>query len=117
MAKVRKFDTGVSKPASQPSGNRLPDIPKEAVESLSASAPLQTKRKPGNPRPRRYRQKTYSLTDADIERLERLVADVRKAGLYERSRSDIVRAGLMLIERLSTDQRVAAVEGVENLKG
>lgn len=117
MPKVRKFNTGINEKPAKEASNTVPDIPRELADSLSASAPLQTKRKPGNPRPRRYRQKTYSLTDADIERLERLVAEVRKAGLYDRSRSDIVRAGLLLLERLSTEQRIAAVEGVENLKG
>lgn len=115
MAKVRKFDTGVSdQPTSQPT-NRVPDIPKAAADAATSSAPVHI-RGPGNPRPRRYRQKTFSLTDADVERVERLVAEIRTAGLYDRGRSDLVRAGLLLLERMSTDERRAAVEAVENLK-
>lgn len=117
MAKVRRFDTGITdKPASKQS-NQIPDIPKAAADRLSATAPLQTKRGPGNPRPRRYRQKTFSLTEADIERVETLVAAIRKAGLYDRGRSDLVRAGLLLLEKMTKEERIKAVEAVENLKG
>lgn len=117
MPKVRKFNTGISEKSAKEASNTVPDIPRELADSLSASAPLQTKRKPGNPRPRRYRQKMFSLTDADIQRLERLIAEVRKAGLYDRSRSDLVRAGLMALQNMTTEERAAAVEAVENLKG
>jgi Arc/MetJ-type ribon-helix-helix transcriptional regulator len=115
MAKVKRFDTGITDKPARENSNRIPDISKAAADAAASSAPVHI-RGPGNPRPRRYRQKTFSLTDADIERVERLVAEIRTAGLYDRSRSDLVRAGLLILDRMSDDERRAAVEAVENLK-
>lgn len=120
MAKVRKFSTGTSAPAAprpaKPAGNVVPDIPDEAAASLAARAPIRIQGKPGNPRPRRYRQKTYSLLQEDIDTIEALVAELRQAGLYERGRSDIVRAGVKLLRGLPLEQKISAVEAVESLK-
>lgn len=120
MARVKKFNTGVepstSKPASPPAGNVVPNIPSTAVETIAASAPVQIRPRPGNPRPRRYKQKTYSLLQEDIDRIEALLQDIRRSGLYERGRSDIVRAGITLLESLSSEQRAQAIEQVESLK-
>jgi len=123
MAKVRKFDTGVSgqgspaKPALAPSGNVVPDIPEEAAARVTSSAPVKIRSGRGNPRKRRYKQKTYSLLQEDIETIEQLLADLRQAGLYERGRSDIVRAGVKLLRSLPLEQQISAVNQVENLKG
>ena len=119
MAKVRRFDVSIpDKPADKPEpSNRVADIPRAAADSLTASAPLQTKRKPGNPRPRRYRQKTYSLIEEDIARLESLVAEVRQAGAYDRSRSDVVRAALLLFWEQPIIEKLRVLEQIENLKG
>jgi len=122
VPKVRKFSTGVAgqgeqKPAPEPAHNVVPDIPEETVERVSASAPVQIRsRGRGNPRKRRYKQKTYSLLQEDIDLIERLVADIRQAGLYERGRSDIVRAGVRLLRSLPLEEQVAAVNRVESLK-
>lgn len=120
MARVRKFNTGVEqrtpKPASSLAGNVVPDIPRAAVETVTASAPVQIKARPGNPRPRRYKQKTYSLLQEDIDLIEQLVSEIRGAGLYERGRSDIVRAGVKLLQSLPIEDRVNAVQAVESLK-
>lgn len=121
MAKVRKFNTGVSgqgtvKPETPPITNVVPDIPEEAVASLAASAPVKIVGKPGNPRKRRYKQKTYSLIQEDIDLIEALVVELRKAGLYERGRSDVVRAGVRLLHALPLEQKIQAVEAVESLK-
>jgi hypothetical protein len=123
--KVRNFDLNLpSKPTSQektaPSRNVVPDLPKEAVERISASAPLQSQRplensKRGNQRPRRYCTKTYSLVQEDIDRIEGLLLKVRQAGLYDRSRSDLVRAGIALLSSLPIEEQIKAVDGVENL--
>ena len=128
MAKVRRFDTGLAgqgaeKPAA-PRENSVPDIPPEAAERVASSAPVKIMsdreeekgRGRGNPRKRRYRQKTYSLLQEDIELIEALVAEVRQSGLYERGRSDIVRAGVLLLSRLSPQEKLKAVEAVEDLK-
>jgi hypothetical protein len=121
VAKVRKFKTdipgqGDPKPTSVPIENTVPDISGEAVESVAATAPVRIRSGRGNPRPRRYKQKTYSLLQEDIDLIERLVADIRQAGLYERGRSDIVRAGVKLLQGLSIEQQLKAVEAVESLK-
>ncbi len=123
MAKVRKFDTGVAgqgiqTPAvSEPArGNVIPDIPEAAAASLAARAPVHIRGKIGNPRTRRYRQKTYSLLQEDIDLIEALVAEIRQGGLYERGRSDIVRAGIRLLSTLPLDTKIRAVEAVEDLK-
>lgn len=114
MAKVRKFDTGVSaNPAT--TKNSVPDISRSAADAVAASAPVQL-RKPGNPRPRRYRQKTYSMTDEDIARVETLLNALRREGVFNRSRSDIIRAGLLLLDEKFGPDLVSAVERVENLK-
>jgi hypothetical protein len=126
MAKVRKFDIGVAvegenKPASRE--NAVPDIPSEAADRVAASAPVKIMTSsgpalgPGNPRKRRYRQKTYSLLQEDIDLIETLVAEIRQGGLYERGRSDIVRAGVLLLNGLPTKDKIKAVEAVESLKG
>lgn len=111
MPKVRKFDTP----------NEVPQVPARVCASLAASAPVQIgariNAKPGNPRPRRHKQKTYSLLQEDIDRLEALMHEVRAAGLYERSRSDIIRAGILLLESLPLEQKLEAVNAVEDLKG
>lgn len=122
MAKVRKFDTGIAgegttKTASVPLANVVPDIPQEAADSLAASAPVRIKSKRGNPRQRRYRQKTYSLLQEDIDLIEQLVFEIRQGGLYERGRSDIVRAGVRLLNSLSLEDKIKAVQVVESLKG
>jgi hypothetical protein len=122
VAKVRKFDTGLAgqgarKPASVPLKNVVPDIPQEVADNLAASAPVHIKGKRGNPRRRRYRQKTYSLLQEDIDLIEDLVAEIRRAGLYERGRSDVIRAGVRLLESLSLSDKLKAVQAVENLKG
>jgi hypothetical protein len=121
MAKVRKFKTdipgqGDQKPAPVSIENTVPEISGEAVESVAATAPVKIRSGRGNPRPRRYKQKTYSLLQEDIDLIERLVADIRQAGLYERGRSDIVRAGVKLLQGLSIEQQLKAVEAVESLK-
>lgn len=127
MAKVRKFDTGVAgqgapKPASAaPLQNLVPDIPPEAADRVAASAPVKIMSNPGtqgrgNPRKRRYRQKTYSLLQEDIDLIEALVAEIRQGGLYERGRSDVVRAGVRLLSTLSPAEKLKAVEAVADLK-
>jgi Arc/MetJ-type ribon-helix-helix transcriptional regulator len=122
MAKVRKFSTSGAKPAEKHAApstavNIVPDIPKEAAEKAAADAPVTIRRKgPGNPRQRRYKQKTYSMTQEDINTIEALVTAIRQAGLYERSRSDIVRAGVNLLANLSLDEQVRAVQAVKDLK-
>jgi len=124
MAKVRKFDIGVAgqgttKPApSAPRENIVPDIPPEAADRVAASAPVKIMpaQGPGNPRKRRYRQKTYSLLQEDIDLIEALVAEIRQGGLYERGRSDVVRAGVLLLSRLSLEDKIKAVQAVEDLK-
>ena len=137
MARVRKFSTDVPKvePAGQgpqeaskvdvtPVRNAVPDLPKEIVESVTASAPVQirsnqaTQETPGrgNPRKRRYKQKTYSLLQEDIDLIEELVSQIRQGGLYERGRSDIVRAGVHLLKSLPLEEQVQAVQAVENLR-
>jgi hypothetical protein len=128
MAKVRKFELGVAgqaagKPA--PRENAIPDIPPEAADRVAASAPVKIMSTvasspttgPGNPRKRRYRQKTYSLLQEDIDLIESLVAEIRQGGLYERGRSDIVRAGVLLLNTLPLQDKIKAVEAVESLKG
>lgn len=122
MAKVRKFDTGIAgqgaqRAASVPLENVVPDIPQEAADNLAASAPVHIKGRRGNPRQRRHRQKTYSLLQEDIDLIEELVLEVRQGGLYERGRSDIVRAGVRLLGSLSLSDKLKAVQAVENLKG
>jgi hypothetical protein len=133
MAKVRKFNIDV--PAAQavgegrdttsgrdvPARNAVPDLPRQVVDSVSASAPVQIRsrrenRGPGNPRQRRYRQKTYSLLQEDINRIEDLVANIRSAGLYDRGRSDIVRAGVALLRSLPIEEQIKALQAVENLR-
>jgi Arc/MetJ-type ribon-helix-helix transcriptional regulator len=140
MAKVRKFTTDVHKPEPEGQGelgapkanshavrNAVPNLPKEIVETVTASAPVQIRSNPdtqdtgekskrGNPRKRRYKQKTYSLLQEDIDLIETLVADIRQGGLYERGRSDIVRAGVRLLKSLSLEERLNAVQAVENLR-
>lgn len=124
MAKVRKFNTGVTvaaqvttKPSVDTAENVVPDIPEEAVKRVSSSAPVQIRSdSPGNPRKRRYKQKTYSILQEDIDRIESLLVDIRQAGLYERGRSDIVRAGVRLLCSLSLEQQLQAVNAVESLK-
>ncbi len=122
MAKVRKFRTdipgqGVQKPAAIPVGNIIPDISGEAVESVAATAPVKIRSNRGNPRQRRYKQKTYSLLQEDIDLIEKLMLNIRQAGLYERGRSDIVRAGVKLLRSLPLEDQVKAVQSVESLKG
>lgn len=122
MAKVRKFSTGVAgegtaKSASVSLKNAVPDIPQGIADSVSASAPIKIRSRPGNPRPRRYKQKTYSLLQEDIDLIEELVATIRKGGLYERGRSDIVRAGVRLLNSLSLEDKIKAVQVVKSLKG
>lgn len=122
MAKVRKFDTGVAgqgarRPASATAQNTVPDIPPEAADNLAASAPIKIKSKPGKNRQRRYKQKTYSMLQEDIELIEALVFEIRQGGLYERGRSDVVRAGVRLLDSLSQADKIKAVQAVQNLKG
>ncbi|NCC27560.1 MAG: hypothetical protein EOM22_05250 [Gammaproteobacteria bacterium] len=131
MAKVRKFDTGIAGQGTPtrdaPRENAVPDIPPEAADRVAASAPVrimstQDRNEPmqpqprGNPRKRRYRQKTYSLLQEDIDLIEALVAEVRQGGLYERGRSDIVRAGVLLLSTLPPAEKLKAVQAVEDLK-
>jgi hypothetical protein len=121
VPKVRKFSTGVtgqgnSKPAVAPTPNKVPDLSEEAIVRITASAPVKIRPGRGNPRKRRYKQKTYSLLQVDIDLIERLVAHIRQAGLYERSRSDIVRAGIQLLHSLPLEEQIKAVNAVENLK-
>ena len=120
MAKVRKFSTGIEqstqKPALSPADNVVPNIPRDAVETIAASAPVHIKPRRGNPRQRRYKQKTYSLLQEDIDLIEQLVLDIRRSGLYERGRSDVVRAGVKLLYSLSSEDRFHAIQKVENLK-
>ncbi len=135
MAKVRKFSTDV--PRGEPAGqgaptahasavrNAVPDLPREIVETVTASAPVQIRSsqvpeeppRRGNPRKRRYKQKTYSLLQEDIDLIEDLVAEIRQGGLYERGRSDIVRAGVHLLKSLPLQEQLQAVQAVENLRG
>lgn len=113
MPKVRKFDTGIApRPASE---NAVPEISSQAAAQLAARAPVKI-RGPGNPRPRRYQQKTYSLLPEDIELIEALVLEIRRAGLYARGRSDVIRAGLRVLSRLSPEDKIKAVEAVEHLR-
>jgi hypothetical protein len=125
MAKVRKFDTGIAgqgepKPV-RPHENAVPDIAPEAADRVTETAPVKIaagrSRGRGNPRQRRYRQKTYSLLQEDIDLLETLVSEVRQGGLYERGRSDIVRAGIRLLGTLPLEDKLKAIEAVEDLKG
>lgn len=124
MANVRKFKTGIEgqggaapEPARTTTSNKVPDIPAAAVHSVAASAPVQIRTgRPGNPRARRYRQKTYSLTQDDIDAIEALVMELRQAGLYERGRSDIVRAGVRLLAGLALEDKKRAVAAVPSLK-
>jgi hypothetical protein len=124
MAKVRRFDTGVAgqgtqKPAAAPPrANAVPDITPEAADRVAASAPVKIMdlHGRGNPRQRRYKQKTYSLLQEDIDLIEALVAEIRKGGLYERGRSDVVRAGVRLLSTLPAAEKLKAIEAVEDLK-
>jgi len=123
VPKVRKFSTGVAgqgtvKPAADPAQNIDPDIPEDAIERVSASAPMKIhpEKKPTRKK-RRYKQKTYSIMQADIDTIEQIVSDVRQAGLYERGRSDIVRAAVQLLGTLPIEQQVNAVKAVEYLRG
>ncbi len=122
VPKVRKFSTGVAGQGGQkldsvPAQNIVPDIPAEAVESVAASAPVKIRSGRGNPRQRRYKQKTYSLLQEDVDLIERLMLEIRQAGLYERGRSDIVRAGVKILRSLTLEDQVKAVQAVESLKG
>ncbi len=122
VPKVRKFSTDVAGQGGQkrdavPAQNIVPDIPAEAVESVAASAPVKIRSGRGNPRQRRYKQKTYSLLQEDVDLIERLMLEIRQAGLYERGRSDIVRAGVKLLRSLPLEDQVKAVQAVESLKG
>ena len=121
MAKVRKFTTDIPRPGESkvpaaPTKNIVPDISGEAVESVAATAPVKIRAGRGNPRHRRYKQKTYSLLQEDIDLIEKLVSEIRRAGLYERGRSDIVRAGVKLLQSLPIDQQLKAVQAVKSLK-
>lgn len=126
MAKVRKFNLDMPRQVDSASSpvvvrNVIPDLPRDAIERVAATAPVQIRHavevpKPGNPRERRYRLKTYSLVQEDIENIEALLAGIRGAGLYECSRSDIVRAGIKLMLSLPIDEQIKAVEAVENLR-
>lgn len=122
MAKVRKFDTGVvndvlEQKTSYVNGqNVIPAISPDIVDQVAASAPIKISSKPGNPRPRRYKQKTYSLLQEDIELIEKLVAEIRRGGLYERGRSDVVRAGVRVLSQLSLADKLKAFEAIESLK-
>lgn len=121
MAKVRKFKTdipwqGDQKPAPVSIENIVPDISGEAVDSVAATAPVKIRSGRGNPRQRRYKQKTYSLLQKDIDLIEKLVSEIRQAGLYERGRSDIVRAGVKLLQSLPIEQQLKAVQAVESLR-
>lgn len=126
MAKVRKFNLDMPTQADAPPPpvvvrNVVPDLPREAVERVAATASVQIRQtveapKPGNPRERRYRLKTYSLLQEDIENIEALLASIRGAGVYERGRGDIVRAGIKLMLSLPLDEQVRAVEAVEKLR-
>ena len=121
MAKVRKFDTGITgvpeqKTSYATSQNIVPKIATEIADRVAASAPMKVTGKPGNPRPRRYKQKTYSLLQEDIDLIEALVAEVRRGGLYERGRSDVVRAGVKLLSQLPLEEKLKAFEAIESLK-
>ncbi len=127
MAKVRTFDIGITgQEADRPAlrENAVADIAPEAAERIAASAPVRimpssassSATGAGNPRKRRYRQKTYSMLQEDIDLIESLVAEIRQGGLYERGRSDIVRAGVLLLKNLPLQDKLKAVEAVENLK-
>jgi Arc/MetJ-type ribon-helix-helix transcriptional regulator len=124
MPKVRKFDTGVASQGTQKPAaaalreNAVPAIPPEAADRVAASAPVKImdNQGRGNPRRRRYRQKTYSLLQEDIDLIEALVAEVRQGGLYERGRSDVVRAGVRLLSTLPPAEKLEALQAVESLK-
>ncbi len=128
MSKVRKFNLDLPEQAGSPPAspaadirNVIPELAQDAIERVTATAPVQIRRsadvtKPGHPRVRRYRLKTYSLLQEDIERIEALLNGIRGAGLYDRSRSDIVRAGIKLLLSMPIEQQVKAVEAVENLR-
>lgn len=121
MAKVRKFNTdipgqGADKTVSTPINNIVPDISDDAVDRIAGSAPVKIRAKRGNPRQRRYKQKTYSLIQEDIDLIEQLVSDIRRAGLIERGRSDIVRAGVILLRSLPLNEQLKAVQAVKSLK-
>jgi hypothetical protein len=118
VPKVRKFNTGVTPPEGQTSAslhNAVPDLSDEAVAHVTATAPVKIHPKK-RPRKRRYKQKTYSLLQEDIERIETLVAKIRQAGLYERGRSDIVRAGVHLLDSLPLEEQIKVVNAIENLR-
>lgn len=128
MAKVRKFNLDL--PAQAESSqtdipalvrNAIPELSHDAIERVTATAPVQIRpaaeiAKPGHPRKRRYRLKTYSLLPEDIAHIEALLTGIRMAGLHDRSRSDIVRAGVTLMFSLPIEKQVKAVEAVENLR-
>lgn len=124
MAQVRKFATGVAGPGGKTASreNAVPEISSEAADRIAASAPVKimtasnTQSRPGNPRKRRYRQKTYSLLQEDIDLIEALLAEIRMGGLYERGRSDVIRAGVLLLKNLSLQDKLKAVGAVESLK-
>jgi len=130
MADVRRTPYKVVLPTPGPSPsvaspNAVPDLSADAIARVVATAPLQTRAvdalplpaaQSNNPRPRRYRQKTYSVTQADIDLIEQLTLELRQAGLFERGRSDVVRAGVWLLASLSTAEKCRAVEAVEDLK-
>lgn len=128
MAKVRKFNLDLppqadSSQTAAPASvrNTIPELSSDAIERVTATAPVQIRpaaevAKPGNPRERRYRLKTYSLLPEDIEHIEALLTGIRVAGLHDRSRSDIVRAGVALMLSLPIEEQVKAVEAVENLR-
>jgi hypothetical protein len=118
VPKVRKFNTGVTPPGGQTSAslhNAVPDLSDEAVARVTATAPVKIHTKK-SPRKRRYKQKTYSLLQEDIERIEKLVAELRQAGIYERGRSDIVRAGVHLLDSLPLEEQIKIVNAIENLR-
>ena len=118
VAKVRKFNTGISDELTPTSAkeNSVPDIPVDAIDRIIAHTPVHIRGKKGNPRQRRYKQKTYSVLQEDIDLIEMLVSEIRQAGLYERGRSDIVRAGVWLLNSLSLQEKINAINNVKDLK-
>lgn len=122
MAKVRKFSTESKtaqkavKPDAAVTPNLIPEIPNDVVQQVIADAPVTIKRGRGNPRIKRYTNKTFSMLPEDDEAIGELLKQIRKNGLYERGRSDIVRAGVKLLSELSLEELLRAVDSVTDLK-
>lgn len=59
---------------------------------------------------RRYRQKSYSIMDEDIDRIHRNTTEIRNAGHHERGRSDIVRAAILAFDEIPLNKKIEYIQ-------